>query len=176
MPSTRKRRPVSDEAVNAAMGRYLNRIDKFILNKAFEYLRMQYREMRFRAMRSAPTGFYNSARDRMKATHLPISCGGILPNLRDEMVPDYLVTNVDELQSYLLIAYDMPTGKKPEELLLQWRKEAEQEIPYPKILEQIPDDGSTLEQFFENSPDEDNVITRMRAKRRKLDTSKLNCD
>ena len=112
----------------------------------------------------------------MKATHLPISCGGILPNLRDEMVPDYLVTNVDELQSYLAIAYEMPTGKKPEDLLLQWRKEAEQEIPYPKILEQIPDDGSTLEQFFENSPDEDNVITRMLAKRRKLDTSKLNFD
>ena len=145
-----RRRKVTDDELRIAEGKWLAKVDAYIIRKAMKYLNAFYRDMRKTAMRKTGKHVRFDKSARMKASHLQVGiAGGILPYSKDEIIPFSNGLGVHDLHEYI-----ERTGNESNILIEKWRQEAEQTVRYPAILRDYePDDGVNLDQFLVSPPD-----------------------
>ena len=113
---------------------------------------------------STSTLYGKSPSDWMKGTFLTISCGGILPFNKDEVIPDE--RDIHSLQD--LLPYIVCINQEPG-LIDQWRHEAGQLVRVPRIMREHQDASSS-----EDVIDSALVIPDLlKSSRKAIDTSKL---
>jgi hypothetical protein len=147
------------------MGKYVLAVEKRAVKIGIKYLCSWYSKMRIAKMKTSTSILHGKSRsDWMKGTFLPISCGGILPFNKDEVIPDERdINSVDDLLPYIDCINQEPG------LIDQWRHEAGQRVRTPRIIRD-----------YQNAPSSEDVIDAslvipdlLKSTRKTIDTSKL---